>query len=68
MVPWSIRRETDLPPNAELREMQQNTHGMVQLIRAAMLDDESISPTQGATKFVDCLVWIRSEAKWSEAK
>ena len=34
MVPWSIRRVTDLPPNAKLREMQQNTQGLVQLIRA----------------------------------
>ena len=25
MVPWSIRRLTDLPPNAELLEMQQHT-------------------------------------------
>ena len=24
---------------------------------------ESISPTQGATRFVDCLVWIQGEAK-----
>ena len=29
MVPWSIRRVMDLPPNAKLREMQQNTHGVV---------------------------------------
>ena len=36
MVPWPIRRVTDLPPNAKLREMQQNTHRLVQLIRAAM--------------------------------
>ena len=35
MVPWSIRRVTDLPPNAKLHEMQQNTHRLVQLIRAA---------------------------------
>ena len=35
MVPWSITRVTDLPPNAKLHEMQQNTHGLVQLIRAA---------------------------------
>ena len=39
MVPWSIRRVTDLPPNAELREMQKKMHGPVQLIRAAILDD-----------------------------
>ena len=32
MIPWSIGRVTDLPPNAKLREMQQNTHGLVQLI------------------------------------
>ena len=35
MVPWSIRRVTDWPPNAKMHEMQQNTHGLVQLIRAA---------------------------------
>ena len=35
MVPWSIKSVTHLPPNAKLREMQQNTHGLVQLIRAA---------------------------------
>ena len=34
MVPWSKRRVTDLPPNAKLCEMQQNTHGLVQLVRA----------------------------------
>ena len=38
MVPWSIRRVTDVPPNAKLREMQQNTHGLVQRIRAATPD------------------------------
>ena len=35
MVPSSIRRVTDLPPNAKLREMLQNTQELVQLIRAA---------------------------------
>ena len=35
MVPWSIRRVIDVPPNAKLHEMQQNTLGLVQLIRAA---------------------------------
>ena len=36
MVPWSITRVTDLLPlNAKLREMQQNTHGLVQRIRTA---------------------------------
>ena len=38
MVPWPIRWVTDLPLNANLRKMQQNTHGLVQLIRAATLD------------------------------
>ena len=38
MVPWPIRWVTDLPPNAKLRQMQQNTHGVVQLIRAATPD------------------------------
>ena len=54
MVPWSIRREMDLPPNAKYHEMQQNLHRLVQFIRAAMSDDQSISPTQEATQFVDC--------------
>ena len=27
------------------------------------VDCESVSPTQGATQFVDCLVWIWGEAK-----
>ena len=53
----------DLPPNAKLGEMQQNTHGPVQLIRADTPDAESISPTQGASHFEDCLVWIPGEAK-----
>ena len=54
MVPWSIRRVTDLPPNAKLREMQQNMPRLMKLIKAAMPDDESISPTPEATQFVDC--------------
>ena len=33
MVPWSITRVTDLPPNATLREMQQ--HALAQLIRVS---------------------------------
>ena len=35
MVPWSIRRVTGLPPNAKSREIRQNLHRLVQLIRAA---------------------------------
>ena len=50
MVPLSIRRVADLPPNATLREMQQDAHGR---IRATTPNDESISSTQGATQFVD---------------
>ena len=38
MVPRSIRRVTDLPPSAKLREMKQNTHRLVQLIKAATPD------------------------------
>ena len=45
MVPWSIRRVTDLPLNAKLCEMQQNTHGVVQLIRAATPDVPHQTPT-----------------------
>ena len=48
-------RATGGPPNAKLHEMQQNTHGFMHLIKAPTPDDESISPTQGATYFVDCL-------------
>ena len=50
---WSLvlfKRVTSLPPNAKLRAMQQNTHGLVQVIRVITPDDVSISPTQGATK------------------
>ena len=35
MVPWSIKRVADLPPNAKLHEMQQYMHGLAQVIRAA---------------------------------
>ena len=35
MVPWSIRRALDMPSNAKLHETEQNTQGLVQLIRAA---------------------------------
>ena len=57
-VPWSMKRVTDLPPNAKLREMQQNMHGLAQLIRAVAPDVPSQtamprvsnSPTQGATE------------------
>ena len=38
MLPWPTKRVTDLPPNAKLCEMQQNTHGPVQLTRAATQD------------------------------
>ena len=31
-------------PNAKSRTLQQNLHGLVQLIRAVTPDDESISP------------------------
>ena len=46
MVPWSITRVMDLPPNAKLREMQRNTHRLVQLIRTATLDvpDQTAMP------------------------
>ena len=36
----------DLPPNATLCEMQQNTHGLVQLIGAARLNDPNQTPMQ----------------------
>ena len=44
MVPWSITRVTNLPPNAKLCEMQQNTHGLVPLIRAATPDNQTLMP------------------------
>ena len=34
---------TDLPPSAKLREMQQNTHGLVQLIRVTTPDAPPLS-------------------------
>ena len=45
MVPWPIRRVTDLPPNAKLHEMQQNMHRLVQLIRAATPDVPNQTPS-----------------------
>ena len=50
MVPWSIRRVTDLPLNAKLREMQQNMHGLVQLIRAATRDVPNQTPMPQLSK------------------
>ena len=50
IVPWSLRRVTDLPPNAKLYEMQQNTHGLVQLIRAATLDVPNQTPMPQLSK------------------
>ena len=44
MVPGSITRLTDVLPNAKLREMQQNTHGLMQLIRAATPDVPNQTP------------------------
>ena len=44
MVPWSIKRVTDLPLSAKLREMQQNMHGLVQLIKAATPDVPNETP------------------------
>ena len=50
MVPWSIRRVTDPPPNAKLREMQQNMHGLVQLIRAATTNVPNQTPMPQLSK------------------
>ena len=49
MVPWSIRRVTDLPPNAKLCEMQQNTHKLV-LIRAATPNVPNQTPLPQVSK------------------
>ena len=40
-----VHKEGDRP--AKLCEMQQNMHRLVQLIRATMLDDETISNSRG---------------------
>ena len=53
MVPWS--RVTDLPPNAKLREMQQNTLGMVQLIRAATSDGPDQTPMPTVQAVAQCV-------------
>ena len=45
-----MRWVTDLPPNAKLREMQQNTHGRVQLIRAATPDVPNQTPMPHLSK------------------
>ena len=50
MVPWSKKRVTDLPPNARLHEMQQNTHRLVQLIRAATPDVPNQTPSPQLSK------------------
>ena len=50
MVPRSITRVTDPPPNAKMREMQQNTHRWVQLIRAATLDVPNQTPVPQLSK------------------
>ena len=50
MVPWSIKRVTNLPPNAKLHEMQQNTQRPMQLIRAAMPDDPNQAPMPQLSK------------------
>ena len=50
MVPWSIRRVTDLPPNAKMFEMQQITHGLVQLIGAATPDVANQTPMPQLSK------------------
>ena len=47
MVPWRIKRVTDLPPNAKLREMQQNTHELVQLITSPPPKGRRFPPTRG---------------------
>ena len=45
-----MRRVTDLPPNAKLCEMQQNTHGLVQLIRAGTPDVPNQTPMPQLSK------------------
>ena len=51
MVPWPIRRVTDLPPSAKMRKMQQNTHGLVQLIRDATPTVPNQTPMPQLSKF-----------------
>ena len=50
MVPWPTRWVMDLPPNAKLREMQQNMHGLVQLIGAVMPDVPNQTPMPQLSK------------------
>ena len=50
MVPWSIRRAKDLPPKAKLRQMQENTHGLVQLIVAVAPDVPNQTPMPQLSK------------------
>ena len=40
----------DLPPNAKLHDMQQNTHRLVQLIRAATANVPNQTPMPQASK------------------
>ena len=50
MVLWSIRRVMDEPPNAKLREMQQNMHGPVQLIGVTKPDVPHQTPMPQQSK------------------
>ena len=51
MVPWSIKRVADLPPNAKWRKkMQQYMDGLVQLIGAATPNVPHQAPMPQASK------------------
>ena len=45
----------DLPSNAKLSEIQQNMHGLVQLIGAATLDVPNQTPTTTAQTNAQCV-------------
>ena len=45
-----VHNEGDLPPNAKLREMHQNTHGLVQFIGGATPDVPNQTPMPQMTK------------------
>ena len=50
MLPWSVGGVTDLPPDAKLCKMQQNTDGLVQLIGAATPDVPNQTPMPQPSK------------------
>lgn len=57
-----------MPDDSNQTPMPQLSQQMSNARETKFVDNDSTSPTQGATQFVDCLVWIQGEAKqgkWS---